>query len=72
MHSASQKQLFRSQRHFLAGGPQRARHTLPPLAFAALQVCAVVLWGRLVCCQGSHRSWFTTAKTLWKLEAARQ
>ena len=25
------------QRHFLSGGPQRTRHTLPPLAFCALQ-----------------------------------
>jgi vacuolar protein sorting-associated protein 35 len=24
------------QRHFLTGGPQRMRHTLPPLAFSAL------------------------------------
>jgi vacuolar protein sorting-associated protein 35 len=34
--------LQAAQRHFLTGGPQRARHTLTPLAFAALQAVRAV------------------------------
>ncbi|KAI7841140.1 hypothetical protein COHA_005110 [Chlorella ohadii] len=39
--------LQAAQRHFLTGGPQRAKHTLPPLAFAALQVDAAT-WYRFL------------------------
>lgn len=30
--------LKTARRHFSSGGPRRVRHTLPPLAFSALQV----------------------------------
>ncbi|PSC73631.1 vacuolar sorting-associated 35B-like [Micractinium conductrix] len=34
---AQHAMLAAAQRHFLSGGPQRMRHTLPPLAFCALE-----------------------------------
>lgn len=34
--------LKTARRHFSSGGPQRVKHTLPPLAFSALQVASLL------------------------------
>ena len=34
--------LKTARRHFSSGGPRRVKHTLPPLAFSALQVLSLL------------------------------
>lgn len=44
--------LKTARRHFSSGGPRRVKHTLPPLAFSALQVLLLLRLGAFACYHG--------------------